>query len=211
MQFIIPCETIVRLANVTKTIAARHVNDLAKCLRVEIVGNDLLAITTNGQIAAFERFGDAITGMTGSVQINLDPALLNQCQTEIAFNGTVEIVVNDMLKFASAKTSLGYSFPGNVALWTPINALDKWRDWAIQKPVVKSSGAMFMNTDDITNLGLSSPTGRIAFPEFIDGSKPVIVRDTTDAKWVGMFMPNIRKDDGTAIQAEPAKAPEWFK
>jgi len=211
MQFSIPCETIVRLSNVTKTRSARH-NDIAlNCIRVETINHNLLAITTNGQIAAFEYFGDVDTDANQSVQIALEPALINQCQMEIAFGGRVEIVVNDMLKFASAKTTLGYSFPGNIAQWEVVAPLENWRDWAIVKPVVKSRGAMFMNTEDITNLGLSAPSGRIAFPEFIDASKPVIVRDTADPKWVGMFMPNIHKDDGTIVEAEPAKLPEWIK
>lgn len=210
MDFIIPCETFARLANLVKDFGANEPRQYLKSVYIEHIDGNAFAVATNSKIAAIEFLGKVAFG-NGSVNVVADPALIQQCKTEAPFNSALTVSVNEVLKFATAKTALGYSYPGNAALITERTEFHDWRNWTPDKPVAKSKGAMFWNTENIALLGSSSPSGRLLFPEFIDATKPVVIRDITDENWFGLFMPNRLADGEVITYMEGAKLPEWFK
>lgn len=204
MEIKLPCETYVRLSK----IAAIAPDDF-KSIYIERKNGITVAIATNRYIAAIERLPDA--NEDGSVLLLFDPVLLTQCEAETQFNGNLEIVVNSMLQFASAKTSFGFSYPGNVSLPDVSPEWERWRNWLPDAPAAASVGGMFWGENNIAALSSSAPSGKVVFPQFIDCSKPVIIRDHIDEKWLGLFMPLVHTDEGKTVQCDGATLPGWLK
>lgn len=197
-EHIIPCETFVRLTNVLKFMP----KDDPWCKSVRLEGN--LAIVTNRQYIAIERLDTVAPSV---LHIPADPALIDQCAKEAVFHSKMHIVANDMLKFASLKTSLGYQHTGNAGLYLDgVNVIDRWRDILPTAPVKKSKGSMCLELGAVANLIESSPSGKIVFPEHIDWTVPVVVRDAVDPNWCAFFY--VRESDNIH---DPATIPGWIK
>ncbi len=198
-NFVISCDTLVRLSNVLHNFPA----DVDKSWNVVRIDNGL-AIATDRRFMAIENIGG---GATGVFHIVPDPALIEQCRTEAKFSSTLTITVNDALRYAVAKTSLGYVHPINVGAWvTPIE-LNRWREVVMmaKEPAKKSKGAMFWDADGIARLAAASPSGRVVFEQFIDTSRPTLVRDIHDYNWLGLFNPFDHKESYS-----PATMPGWM-
>lgn len=210
MEFAISCDIFARLTNVVRNFDANETRHYLKSVYIEHVDGNAFAVATNSKIAAIEFLGKCDFG-NGSVNVVVDPVLIQQCRTEAAFSSVLTVSFNEVLQFGTAKTTLGYCYPGNAAVVAAGNALPKWREWTPDKPVTKSKGAMFWNAENIAALGASSPSGRVLFPEFIDATKPVVIRDITDPNWFGLFMPNRNVDGEVITYTEGAKLPDWFK
>lgn len=211
MNFNIPCETYIRLSHVAKNGDADFHNCLYVCQR----DNVRMLIVTNRKIAAFEFLGK-FDGPDFETWVSFDPVLLNQANIEKLASGHIFFVNVPDLKFVSAKTTMGYTHPGNVAfaIDTFQNARSKWHEWRSWLPddePVQHVGSMFMNADHIANLGYSSPSGRLVFPEIIDNRKPVVVRDILSENWFGLFMANRLDDNNVVQETEPAVLPDWVK
>lgn len=197
-DFIIPCETIYRLSRILIT-PHENATEWTRTLRIDHGA----AIVTNRSVIVIER----VIGGNGIAHLHLTLDLIEQCRKEAAFKSSLTITVNEALRFATAKTSLGYIAPGNCCMWsTAVNELDRWKEIAEQaRPIVKKSkGAMFWNGETIAALAGASPSGAIVFPEHIDISLPVVVRDAFDPDWVGLFC-STGQDD----QRKPARLPDW--
>ena len=210
MDFAISCDIFVRLANLVKDFNPEPADTILKSVYIEHKDGNAFAVATNRKIAAIEFLGKVEWG-SGSVNITVDPALVAQCKTEAAFNSVLTVTFNDVLRFGAAKTTLGYAYPGNAVIAAENSPFHRWRDWTPDKPVTKSKGAMFWNAEEIAKLGASSPSGRILFPEFIDATKPVVVRDITDENWFRLFMPNRLAGGEIITYTEGAQLPEGFK
>lgn len=212
MNFSIPCETFARLANVVKWFPPNETRDWLRCVYIEHRNNEAFAVASNAKIAAIEYLGET-SGPDGSVKVTIDPALITQCETEAAFKSVLQITTIPELNMASAKTSLGYNYPGTAALFTtePTH-FDTWRKWFPEAMPTAPNGAMYMTAEYIAMLGKSSPSGRLVFPEFIDTRKPVVVRDIDDPNWTGLFLPILTKNsDNSPVEYEPATIPDWVK
>ena len=162
------------------------------------------AVATDRSFMAIENIG----GPSGVVHILPDPKLIAQCKTESVFDSKLTITVNEMLKFAVAKTTLGYVHPGNCSIWADgENDFDRWRSVVMESaaPAMKSSGGMFWVAESIAKLAASSPSGRLVFEENIDVSRPTLVRDVLDYDWLGVFSPHSIKD-----LYKPATLPTWM-
>lgn len=197
-DFSIPCDTFVRLANVIHTLPD-DIEPVFRCVRID----NGCAIATDRNFMAIEK----ITDVPGIVHVIPSLALINQCRVEAGFNGTLTITVNDMLKYAVAKTSLGYVHPENVGQWFEgPNLLDRWHEIVMQanEPAQRSIGGMYWDCDGIAKLANSSPSGRVVFEEKIDATRPSLIRDTSDYSWLGVFNPF------TSTQSyQPASMPSW--
>lgn len=197
--FEIPCGVYARLAPLTDTVYDDG-SPWCRTMRIE----DGKAITTNRKIMAIEYIG----GPVGSAHIVIDPALIAQCKSEAQFNSVLTVTVDHSMRFATAKTTFGYVYPGNAGYWGAPdihNELERWRPIIPLGAAKATRGGMFWDARVIGPLGISSPTGNLVFPEFIDTSLPVVIRDAMDDRWCGLFMPR----DST-IQAPPATVPEWL-
>lgn len=204
MEFAIPCETLKRLAGIA--------GDNYRFIRLEHWAGNTVAIATNRKLSVIERVGSNPSNLTGSIHFPLDPSIVAQCVQEAPFKSLINITVNPVLSYAVAKSTLGWSFQGNAMLngeSIEFGHLNEWREWLPPK-ITKTAGAMFWNVDLIAQLAASSPSGRVVFPEFIDVSKPIVLRDFVDEKWVGIFMANRMLNNGTVEPATPATLPKWI-
>lgn len=217
MQFTIPCETFARLSYAA-LLNPKPEYDHINCIRIENINGDSYAIATNSMIAAVQYLGKTDSAENGGVCVMIIPELVQQCISEQSFDSvlTIDAMETEFYSFASAKTTFGYIHPHNVG-WFPADHLYKrpWNtlgSWRIMLPEgdklpKKSKGFLFMDTEQITNLGKTSPSGRIVFPEIIDSSFPVLVRDSIDPSWVGIFLP---RDAGSQSSLSPATYPDWL-
>ena len=207
-DFVIPCDTFVRLTNILHGMPD-DIGDWFKTVRID----NGIAVATNRKILAAENVG----GPAGVIHVIADQALINQCRTEAAFSSTLTITVNEVLKFAVAKTTLGYVHPGNCVLWSvdpPIagnpvpNDFDRWRTVVEQckTPAQAPRGGMFWDADMIARLAAASPSGRVVFEEIIDVTgRPTIIRDINEYNWIGVFQPF-----STEESYQPATLPSWI-
>jgi len=199
----IPCEVYARLAAVALAPRGPTIhNEWFKSIRLD--GN--CAVACNGPILAVERL-DTIAA--APVHVVITDALIEQCRKEAGFKSSLFVSSNPALQFASAKTTMGYSYPGNACIWSKQeNKLDKWRSVVPTKLPTKSKGGMFMNAELIAILGASSPSGRIVFAEHIERGTPTLIRDTYDDRWFGMWNPSGCDGDP---EFDAATVPGWFK
>lgn len=198
MEHIISCETFVRLSNVLKFMP----KDDPWCKSVRLEGN--LAIATNRFYLVIERLE---TTAPSVLHIPADPILIEQCRTEAVYHSKMHIVANDMLKFASLKTSLGYQYAGNAGLYLDEpNVLDHWREIVPESMPKKSKGSICLWADALLNIVESSPSSQIVFPEHVDWSQPVVIRDAIDPNWCAFFY--VRESDNPH---DAAVIPGWLR
>jgi hypothetical protein len=167
----------------------------------------------NGQVVATNRSLMAIENVYGMppgiIHVVCDPMLVAQCVTESKFDSRLTITVTEALKFAVAKTTLGYIHPGNCCYWPDgVTPFDRWREVVMQskEPAAISNGGMFWESAAIARLAATSPSGRVVFEEHIDTSRPSLIRDVMDYDWLGVFSPFSRNDNYVA-----ASMPTWMK
>ena len=199
-DYVIPCDTFARLANVLK-IMPPDVDPHFKTIRID----NGVAVAANRIIMAVENIG----GNAGIIHVIASPGLIENCRKEAPFASSVVISVNEVLKWATAKTTFGYIEPGNCCLWSDVASdLDRWRSIALatKEPATVNRGGMFWDADNISNLAAASPSGRLVFEEVIDvQGRPTIVRDINDYNWFGLFNPY---SIGENIM--PAVLPSWL-
>lgn len=200
-DFVIPCDAFVRLTNILHNYTPD--DPAMRTVRID----HGVAVATNENIMAMECVG----GPVGVIHLIADPALIAQCRTEAAFNSVLTITVNDMLKFAVAKTTMGYVHPGNCAVFpTGEIKLDRWRNIVARcaEPLSDSEVGMFWDTDAISILSSSSPTGRVIFEQYVGyKGRPTIIRDVNDPNWCGVFQPWSAYDGNYPN----AVLPDWLK
>lgn len=220
MEFKIPCEVYARMSNACILVDNEKRMQL-NVIRIEHVDGKCFVIATNAKVMAVQLIGE-VDAPDGFVNVLRLPELIEQCEQEKAYDGELSIVVINELNFASAKTTFGYNYPGNVRYSFPENETDLrpwgkdgpndpqgWRQVLPKEPLKKPSGFMFMNTAEITNLGKASPSQQLIFPSIIDANSPVIVRDKIDEDWMGVFLPQNEKYNKDINGA--AVIPEWLK
>jgi hypothetical protein len=211
MNFEIPVETYIRLSGVTNYIRESISDEeraLIRCVRLEHKKGKTYAIASNRKVAAIYFLG-ATTEPDGATHLNIDEKLLTQCATEKPFGSKLFVIAMPELNIVSLKTTLGYQ-SATAGFFSAETPLAKWETWVADEQPTKSSGAMHWYMENFLALNAASPSGNIAFPEFIDAEKPVILRDTKHQDWVGLFMANCVDDKGKTYTVEPATLPAWW-
>jgi hypothetical protein len=194
------CETFLRISGIIDDLPS-DMHPSWSTLRFQ----DGCIIATDKSFMAIENFSSV---QHAPFHIIPDPALLAQCETESKFNSRMTIVVNEMLKFAVIKTSLGFQTTANVFYTGEIDpAWEKWKSLVMQckTPAEKVNGAMFWALHGISRLAASSPSGLIVFEEMIDTNRPTLIRDVKDYHWLGVFHPTSMQD-----HYSPATLPSWI-
>lgn len=207
MQISIFCQTFRRLAHIAETVGADDVRQYMKSVYIERRDGHIFAVATNARFAAVEYLG-AQEGVDGSVNVSIMPELLMQAEMETVWNGHFTIATDDAHQTAQLVSSYGYVCMYDVAVKPALNQenhMANWRAWLPKDTPVKSSGAMYFNTDEMLALVKTAPSGTVVFPTAIDAKKPVVLRDPTESSWVGVFIPY--PADKTPL--EPATIPVW--
>lgn len=206
--FTIPCEVFVRLANAASPLNIDTPYNGLNVVRVEYIAGDAYAIATNSRVLACQYLGKTDQA-TDAVNILITEPLVQQCKIEAEFDGVLSVTTIPGVDYATANTTFGFNYPYNAASFTDeMGGGKRWSEWRnIIPPAVasKSSGHMFLTGEWIASLAHAAPSGRIVFPAHIDVKIPVIVRDSVDPDWFGMFL-------GTSVQGntKPATRPEWI-
>jgi hypothetical protein len=206
MRFTIPCKTFARLAIIPYDFT-EDVTDEAKaklrCVRLEHYKGNTFAIAANQKIAAIELIGKT-NEPDGAAHVVIDSPLIDACNTALDI---LEVVSIPEFKIGTAKTLYGYQHVGNACIYPETTIMDDWRKWGPSKPAKKSNGVLFLNLNYIETLNQSSPSGRLMFPEFIDVSQTLVLRDADDPHWVGLLTPRPASGKGEAIGAV---LPDWW-
>ncbi len=196
-EFTISCDAFVRLSKVLHNFAD-DVDPVFKTIRFD----SGQAVATNRSFMAIENIG----GHSGIAHVIVDPALLAQATTEIAFGSKMTIIVNEPLQFTIAKTTLGYT-SGNIGYFPGATDFDRWRSIVEQArvPATTAYGGMFWDASQVAMLAASSPSGMIVFEELINCARPTLMRDTQDYNWLGVFNPF-----QVQHSYSPATIPNWI-
>lgn len=214
MNFLIPTEIFVKLTGIlyrwpinVQEIEKKYLNSIF----LEHKDGLTFAVATNRKIAGVYFLGNTKEA-DGFVNITVDKPLVEQAKTEIPFHSNLNIVAISDLNVVSIKTDFGYNYPGNGGFFAKDSPQINWRTWLPKTIAKQSKGAMGWLLTDIEALTRSSPSGDVAFPEFIDANEPVIMRDNHDDNWMGMFMSNHRDETtGKVSTITPASIPTWVK
>lgn len=201
-EFSMTCDTFNRISRALSRDLSGLPHESWNTLRIDngcIVAGDRSFI-------AVEHFGWA----EGVCHIIPDAALIAQCAVEAMHGGRITLVVNEMLQFATAKTTFGYQSVGNLLYLGQIDPdWNRWRD-VVKKTVgtPKPRGAMYWNIEGIQRLIESSPSGGVVFEENIDCDRnaPILIRDVTDYNWLGCFHPSAKSQTYVG-----ATVPSWIK
>lgn len=210
----------MRLANATIPVYPNeHQYNWMRSILLEYRNGKSYAVATNSKILAAE-YIDTTTEPNAVVNIVITDALLTQCAIEQQWSGELIIDVTDTayFKYASLTTLFGYRYPDNAALFPPdvINSddtkrwfefRDNWRRLVPDETPTASKGFMFQDTELLTLLGKSAPSGCLVYPKHIDVDKPLMVRDAVDPSWLGLFVSYSSKYSKGLIAA---KRPEWL-
>jgi hypothetical protein len=203
MDITISCELYSRMIEIPKRLAEDDKRRYFECLYIERKNKRLYVIATNVKIAAVQYLG-ASDGPDECTAICVNDGLIEACDKETPFDSKLSIVSNPILKFTAIKSSFGYQFPGNAWVELPDpNEFTTWREWFPEKVATASSGVMYWNTWQIEALLLASTSGGVTFPEFIDTSIPIVIRDDNDPHWIGVFMNNQTKKAAATV-------PDWI-
>lgn len=207
----IPCETFVRLASVAMSLPENDNRSYLRSIYFEQVRGKLIAIATNVKIAAIELIGN-FTGPDFRLAVTVDETLIHHAEEMIQYGANYEIGINHMLKYTVVRSTFGYSHPVNMYadLGTKCEFFD-WREWLPDSAPNERHGAVFANLYMLHTLAESSPTGMIIFPDVIDNRQPIIVRDTNDDRWLGVFVPSsLDTESGEVKYHSGAKFPDWI-
>ena len=200
-DYVIPCDTVVRLATVLDNFHD-EADDYFRTIRID----NGLAVASNRRIIVVENIG----GPSGVFHMVADPTLIQHCRTEAPFSSKLTVNVNEVLRFAVAKTTLGYVHAANCGFWSPApTVFDDWRKHVMvtKTPAKKSVGGMIWQADVVAQLGSASPSGRVIFEQNIDAlNRPTVVRDPTDPDWFAVFHPYL--DELSDVPA--ASLPNWM-
>jgi len=197
-EYVIPCEVFARLSNLL-AISYDETDEWCNSVRIDRG----CAMVTNRHFMVVERID---CDLPDPVHIVADPVLIEQCRKEAQYHSKLHIAVVPAIKYASAKTTFGYQYPGNAALWLAApNELDKWRSIIPDNVSATSHGGMLLDLEGLKCMIATSPSGRIVVEQNVDFTKPVIVNDAVDPNWFGVF--SAREDK----LHNPAIIPKWVK
>lgn len=211
MQFNIKCATFQRLSHVCSYFEAstdREFKDRLSCIRLEHINGHSYAIVTNVKIAVCEYLGPT-NQPNGVAHVLPNPKLIEVCRNEMSFDSTLMINTVPQIAVATATTTFGFTLADNVCIWPDYTDMDGWIKWVGDvDAITASSGFLYLDTDHMENMVKSSPSGQIYFAEFIDTSKPTVIRDYRDPNWVGIVIPCPEAHDDPIKNG--AKLPEWW-
>ncbi len=197
----IPCDTIARLS---RLLPSEPSNDAMQAFRLD----NGMVITTNRSFMAVEKVYD----FEGVFYIRNDPALIEQCKLEAQWSSVIDFTPVAALQYTTAQTSMGWKCGDNLGLWpvggTPL--FDRWREIVsqVRTPINATQGPMVTDVTELANLAATSPSGKIAFEQFIDPiNRPTVVRDIDSHDWVGFF--HARITDGQSHNG--ASVPGWCR
>lgn len=200
MQITIDGEIFVRFARLARSVAPNDARTYLRSVFVESGAAGTFAIATNSRFAAVQKISNDDFGFAKGVTV--EDYFFQQVEQESQFGGTV-IVENERVL-----TSFGFIYPGNPFIEPTQgqkNEFHDWRNWFEGGLSNFSQGNVFFDIEQLTTLATCSPSGSLVLPNFIDVSKPLIVKDPIEENWLGVFIARPEKN----MNFDFGKLPEW--
>lgn len=203
-DYVIPCETFVRLAHVAMQLDEQTQRPFLRCVRIEYFKENLIAVSCCERLLAGEFIGHAPGEDNSSVCITIDPALLELVKLGAA--NSENLIITQAPGWTIARLSGGRMHAMNAEIDG-----SQWPDWHSLIPrelPKKNEGCFSFSGEMIYRLSKSSPSGSFYCPKYVDKNQPVIVRDIRDDTWFGLFLVSegdYRQNHG------PAEVPDWLK
>lgn len=190
-KFTIQAETFIRLAKASVPFGSDYRPSL-QSVRLEYRGGKFFALASTSFFLAVEYLGPT-DQPNAAINVKTIPALMAWLAS------ANELVIND-----------GWANVDGAPYWENVAGPDdepKFRDWPSLFPKAETDdGFLFVETDHMNLLGLSSPSGKLIFPKKISRTVPTIVRDADSPEWAGLFLA-IDKLQNSPL---PATYPEWL-
>lgn len=204
-------DSLLRLAKVL-TFFESNVSDETKAkintIRIENKGGQSLAVATNRKIASIENLGPT-TFPDGVCHLKITPYFLDAAKRAAQKNSSIIITVIPALAMATAQLSAS-EYISDACLWFDSTPLDDWRSWVVKAPEV-STGIMCWDLFHVETLISASPSGKVVFPEYIDASKPLMIRDRyRDQEWIGIFLPGETLPPDAVREINERMVPAWL-
>ena len=196
--FRIKFKTLVRLQKVLRHFHATTNEETKRELntvRLENKNGKAFAIVSNHKIGVVEFLGE--TDQLDSV-----------CHLKVMEwpeEGTATITVIPEALIGMMTSDIGFNVT-EVCQWFDKCILERWPEWAA-KDAKSSKGFMVFDLYTVKTLFESSPSGNVIFPEFIDTTRPVTLRDRESENWAAFFVPTI---DMKEKPLKAAKVPDWW-
>ena len=202
MQLTIPSNSFSRISNVSRDLPFNEDRDWLRSVFIEVKNGHAWIGATNSIFAAIEYLGPR-ESENGFLVVHVDHAL------EDTSEGAT-LTVNEWagMNFCSISATNGYVTNGDVAIRDPevIGTFRNWRNWLPDETPAEPGRAMFLDAEGMHALIQSSPSRCVTFPKFINANKAVLVRDTTEAHWLGVFL--ARPKNGFFLDG--ATLPDWI-
>jgi hypothetical protein len=198
-DFYISAETFVRLSGVALQPDDKpNTQYQLACVRIEQQGGVAIALASYTKMFVGECLQES--GEDGVVNVTIHPELLAIAKAEAEQSGKLHIQQAPGWTIARGVVT-GRMFPLNAEV------PGEWPDWRGLIPTVmpsKSNGAFVFSGYHISRMGASAPSGSFVLPRHVDHEQPVLVRDSVDPNWFGLFLV------GTKEKHAPAEVPEWL-
>lgn len=199
-EIVISCEKISRLSNIFRFPP----DDEKPWHRVMRLEGDYI-IVTNRAYLCVERHN--ASPVPSPVHITLDEQFVEQCQKESLYSSKAHFVINTTLGLVSARTTMGYQYPGNLLYTVPgENFLDRWREVIPKERAKEANNGLQLSLAGIDMLASTSPSKHLIFEKYMDVRQPSIVRDANDPDWFAVFWGRDKSRQHVA-----ADLPWWFK
>lgn len=204
MEFLVPCQTFYQLATVAALNPADGQHSYMRAVVFHRRSGFSYVWASSPHVLSCYNLGKS-EGEDVTIVINYDPILTERCRIDGDADGELKVMVPGGM-MAIISSNMGYIHSGDLLNKDTAQVDEMWRRAVPDELPTTHNGALFIDTSLLPLLGASSPSGRFAFPEFIDSTKPVIVRDVVDPDWFGVFHPK----QTTASANTIAKLPGWF-
>lgn len=202
----IPCETFYRLSHVaTRPDESDHDQPWRRSIRFELRKGVLLAVATCGNIVAVEKLADLPDIEDMTTCITVAPDFVDFVARGVSSDDVLLFTVAP--GWTVARLASGPMYMNN-ADWPHADAWGAWRELIPADLPKKAMGVMAFSGEAIARMAKSCPSGTFTCPKYVDPAQPVVVRDTRDPNWMGIFKVN---KPGGEFSHEPAVIPDWVR
>lgn len=201
MEFKIDPEIYLRLAAVSVQPDEEH-KAVARSVRIEHHNGKIIAIASNGKFLCGELLGECDD--EGAVNVTNDPELRKIAEAEVAASGV--LLISQVAGWTVARggeTGKMYALNAEVE--------GEYPDWRALVPTTKPTkpnGVIAFFPYVMKRIADASPSGVIVFPEVIDITQPVLIRDKTDPNWFGLYL---LTDAPNKQTFKAATVPDWLR
>lgn len=173
-----------------------------KTIRLEIFNCKKFIIGSNDFVCSIQYLGET-KEPNEVVFLNFTEKMLETLDVENYVGSDYIVETNPETAKGSIKTTMGTDC-SEMLCWKDFDETDNWRKWI--RLSEKTNGFMYWDLYQVQTLFECSPSGKITFPEKINSSEPVILRDINCSDWLGIFIP----ESGDTKYVKPARLPEWI-